>query len=130
MHLIVPFLLLGFLAALVVYVRYLRSSLRDRLVGLILFLVACTAVLVPDSTQAVVNLVGVGRGTDLTFYLFAVGSVFFAVVIYAKLNQLGRSMTQVIRRIAISEALSQSSGNASVPADRSEMDSLPFGQRS
>ena len=130
MHLIVPFLLLGFLAALVVYVRYLRSSLRDRLVGLILFLVACTAVLVPDSTQAVANLVGVGRGTDLTFYLFAVGSVFFAVVIYAKLNQLGRSMTQVIRRIAISEALSQSSGNASVPVDRSEMDSLPFGQRS
>ncbi|HEV8195040.1 MAG TPA: DUF2304 domain-containing protein [Gemmatimonadales bacterium] len=104
MHLIQPLLLVAFLIALVVYLRFLRSSLRDRLLGLFFFGIACAAVLVPDSTQRVADLVGVGRGTDLTFYLFAVGFVFFAVLMVSKLSRLNRSLTEVVRRVAIIEA--------------------------
>jgi hypothetical protein len=83
----------------------MRSPLRDRLAGLSLFTAACAAVLVPDFTQRVADLVGVGRGTDLTFYLLAAGFTFFAVLIYSRLNRLSSALTELVRQLAVAEAL-------------------------
>ena len=104
MHLIQPLLLGALLLALVFYLRFLRSSLRDRALALIFFVLACVAVLVPNSTQTVADFVGVGRGTDLTFYLFAVGFVYFVVLAYSRFSRLDRAMTEMVRRLAILEA--------------------------
>lgn len=103
MSLIQPLLLGAFFVALFVYLRFFRSSVRDRLVGLLLFVTSCVAVLAPQWTQRVADFVGVGRGTDLTFYLFAVGFIFFAILTHSKLSSLSRALTEVIRRVAIDE---------------------------
>jgi small membrane protein len=105
MHLIQPLLLASFLVALYFYLRFLRSSVRDRLLALSFFVVACIAVLVPNSTNRLANLVGVGRGTDLTFYLFAVGFVYFVVLAYSRFSRLDRALTEVVRKLAIMEAV-------------------------
>lgn len=97
-------LLVALLSASAIYLRFLRSSLRDRLLALGFFIVACAAVVAPDLTQRAADLVGVGRGTDLTFYVFAVCFVFFAILIYSRVSRLNRALTEVVRRVAIAEA--------------------------
>lgn len=104
MRLIQPILLAALLCLFFVYLRFLRSTLRDRVLALIFFLLASAAVVVPDSTQRLAHMVGVGRGTDLTFYLFAVAFSFSAVLTYSRLSRVSRSLTEVVRRIAILEA--------------------------
>jgi len=103
MRLIQPILVAGFIVALILYLRFLRTGLRDRLAVLLLFIGMCAAVLDPDLTNQAAHLVGVGRGTDLTFYLFLVAFVFFAVLSYSRIAQLSRDLTEVVRRLAIVE---------------------------
>ena len=103
MRLIQPILVTGFIVALFLYLRFLRSSLRDRVVVLSMFVAMCAAVIDPDLTNRAAHLVGVGRGTDLTFYLFLVAFVFFAVLAYSRLSHLSRDLTEVVRRLAIVE---------------------------
>ena len=97
-------LLAGFTLAFVIYLRFLRSSLRDRLLAASMFLAVSVAVLVPDLTQLAADLVGVGRGTDLTLYLFVMGFALFAVLTYSKMSRLNRALTEVVRRLAIVES--------------------------
>ena len=97
-------LLAGFTAAFFIYLRFLRSSLWDRLLAASMLLAVCVAVLVPDLTQTAADLVGVGRGTDLTLYLFVMGFALFAVLTYSKMSRLNRALTEVVRRLAIVES--------------------------
>ena len=97
-------LLAGFTAAFFIYLRFLRSSLWDRLLAASMLLAVCVAVLVPDLTQVAADLVGVGRGTDLTLYLFVMGFALFAVLTYSKMSRLNRALTEVVRRLAIVES--------------------------
>jgi hypothetical protein len=97
-------LLAGFTTAFVIYLRFLRSSLRDRLLAASMLVAVSVAVLVPDLTQFAADLVGVGRGTDLTLYLFVMGFALFAVLTYSKMSRLNRALTEVVRRLAIVES--------------------------
>jgi small membrane protein len=103
MRLIQIILVGGFIVSLLLYLRFLRSSLRDRLTVLLLFTAMCVAVVHPDLTNEAAALVGVGRGTDLTLYLFLVAGVFFAVMAYSRISSLSRDLTEVVRRLAIVE---------------------------
>ena len=104
MRLIQPILLGAFFLVLVCYLRFMRSQLLDRLAVALLFLAASCAVLVPDLTQRIANAVGVGRGTDLTFYLFCAAFLFFAVLVYSRLTQQNYDLTAMVRQIALMEA--------------------------
>jgi hypothetical protein len=97
-------LLAGFSLAFIIYLRFLRSSLRDRLLAASMLLAVSVAVLVPDLTQVAADLVGVGRGTDLTLYLFIMGFALFGVLTYSKMSRLNRALTEVVRRLAIVES--------------------------
>jgi len=122
MRLIQPILLAGFLVPLLLYLRFLRSSLRDRLLVVAMFLLVCLAVLDPELTQQVANVVGVGRGTDLTLYLFLVGFVFFGVLTWSRLNHANRMVTEVVRRVAILEGRELRDGRAAEPLTVTESD--------
>jgi len=104
MILIQPILIAGFALALLVYLRYFRTSLRDRLLVILLFIAGCVVVIDPDLTQRAAEMVGVGRGTDLTFYVFAMGFVFFVVLSYSRASRQYRAITETVRRVAILEA--------------------------
>ena len=104
MKLIQLILIVGFVAALLTYLRFLKSSLRDRVIAVAFFGSAVVAIAVPDLTQRVANAVGVGRGADLTFYLLSLGFIFVSVLLYSKVTRLTRTLTEVVRRVAIAEA--------------------------
>ena len=115
-------LLAGFTTAFFIYLRFLRSSLWVLLAASML-LAVCVAVLVPDLTQMAADLVGVGRGTDLTLYLFVMGFALFAVLTYSKMSRLNRALTEVVRRLAIVE--SETPGRTGADAGPSGGDDAP-----
>ena len=88
-----------------------HSKLINRLFTALLSCLALVLVILPDLTTDLARLLGVGRGTDLLFYV-----VFFAVVhifllLYLRTRKLERKLTESIRALAI-----QGSGHAGAQA--------------
>ncbi len=104
MRLIQVILVVASISALVLYLTYFRSVIRDRIIGLAFFVVAVLAIMVPDITSVIAHKVGVGRGTDLIFYIFASGSVFFFILLYSRLARLDARQTELVRYLAITNA--------------------------
>jgi len=98
-------LIMGSAAVLLVYLGYFRSKLLDRLLGLSLLGVAWFAILLPDYTTRLANLLGVGRGADLIFYLFGLFTLFVFVILSTHLRTLSRQITTLVRHQAIRDAL-------------------------
>ena len=97
-------LVLGSILLLGIYSAFLRSTLRDRALAILLFVAAVVAILVPDLTTAVARVLGVGRGTDLLFYLFVLGAVFGFIVVNARVLRLEDQITELVRELALSRA--------------------------
>ena len=97
-------LVLGSLLLLVLYAAFLRSTLRDRALAVLLFITAMVAILVPDLTTWVANALGVGRGTDLLIYLFVLAVVFTFIVVNARIMRLEDHITELVRELALSRA--------------------------
>ena len=104
MKTIQPVLILIMLALFALYLVYFRSLLRDRLIALLLLGASIVAVLAPDLTSRVALAIGVGRGTDLVFYLFAVASMFVFVLLYMRVSRLAQAQTEIVRALAMLNA--------------------------
>mgnify|MGYP005639271841 FL=1 len=64
----------------------------------IFWLLAIVAVLWPDSTTQLANLLGIGRGTDFVLYV-AIAVLFYIVFrLHIKLESVGRDLTKVVRK--------------------------------
>ncbi len=98
-------LIIGSAGVLLVYLAYFRSKLSDRLVGLLLLSVAWFAVLMPEYTTRVAELLGVGRGADLIFYFFALFTLFALVILYTHVRTLSLQLTALVRHQAIRDAV-------------------------
>jgi len=57
-----------------------------------------------DFTTTIANLVGVGRGVDLFFYLAILGLAFMCLLLYSKIRDLQTSITTLTRALAIKKA--------------------------
>lgn len=101
-------LLLGILGCFLTYLSFFRSILVDRFAALALFALLFLAILFPDATTIVANRLGVGRGTDLMLYIFAVGTLFCLVLLYTQLSKTRQVQTEIIRAIAINGAVKPS----------------------
>jgi hypothetical protein len=58
----------------------------------------------PEQTTVVSRAVGVGRGADLVLYVWVVISLALMLVLYLKIVQMGRKVTQLARALALSQA--------------------------
>lgn len=100
-----PLLLAGAAIAPVVHLRYLRSSIRDRMSVVLLLVTLMIAVPVPDLTQQTAHLLGVGRGAGLTPYVVILVAVFAGLLLDAKVARLHRALTVLVPRLALQQAL-------------------------
>lgn len=97
-------LLIVLIAAVVVYVFTLRTMLTDRLAMLVVAVAGCILVAWPGLSTDVAKLVGIGRGTDLVFYLFVVFCLFRFVSTAAGMRRLEERFTRVVREAALRDA--------------------------
>jgi small membrane protein len=69
-----------------------------------LLIAGMLAVMFPDLTQSIANLVGVGRGSDLVTYIAIVAVMFVLVHYYTKFVEVQGQITQLTRELAILRA--------------------------
>lgn len=81
-----------------------RTRLAHRLVAILLCLTAIVFVLFPDLTTAVARRLGVGRGTDLLFYVSLIAGVNVILHLYRRTRELERKITKQVRAAALHEA--------------------------
>jgi small membrane protein len=97
-------LIAGLAVILRIYLAKARSVLRDRLLGLGMFAGLLGTVLYPQATTWLAHKLGVGRGTDLVFYLAFVFILFLMVTLNAHRLQQEQWLTQLVREVALLRA--------------------------
>lgn len=118
--LLIQILLVIAVAALTLYFLSNRRKARAKAgvkIGFVTFLIlAIFAVLFPDATTWVAQLVGVQRGTDLMLYALIVAFVFVTVSSYLRFREQELRFARLARAVALS--------NAQAPDDLNDTDDL------
>jgi hypothetical protein len=87
-----------------------------RLLATTLLLVSGLSVLFPDLVTSLAHLVGVGRGTDLVFYVFVVVSAVAWLGIYRRITELETRLTRLVRAQALAEAAHSCHDGSATPS--------------
>jgi hypothetical protein len=99
------YILLAILGAFLLYVLMLprRTVLRK---GFILLFIATMLVFTvkPEWSSVIANLVGVGRGVDLLFYLSHLVLFYIAFMYYLKFKDMELRFTKLVRQLALEAA--------------------------
>ncbi len=102
-------ILLSVFAALAVASLFATSTRRVApFVGLVVALssfLACLAVLWPDLTTRLAQLVGINRGADLVAYATTVVVFVGFLAMYIRLRRVRSDLTRLVRQMAIAEAV-------------------------
>jgi len=77
---------------------------RDAVLWLSIWIAAGVAIAWPKLTAKIARLLGIGRGTDLVLYCAVVIMLVGFLMVYARLRQLRRELTLVVRHVAIENA--------------------------
>jgi hypothetical protein len=75
-----------------------------RMLRIAVWLLAAVAILQPERTSAVAQLLGIGRGTDLLVYALCLVFLATSSFWYTRTSQLERQITELTRHIALREA--------------------------
>ncbi len=97
-------ILIVLMVGVIAYVFTVRSVSRDRAVMLVLAAAGCLLVLWPGLSTDVAHGVGIGRGTDLIFYLFVVFCLFRFVSTSSEMRRLNEKLAQAVRETALHNA--------------------------
>lgn len=82
-----------------------RSMLAVTLIGLVF-------VWMPDLSTALAHQLGVGRGTDLLFYVWILASMLIAFNLHLTCRRLSRDLGQLARGMAIEAAVEEYHGQS------------------
>jgi hypothetical protein len=69
------------------------------------WLSACLFILFPDTLTYFAHLFGIGRGADALLYLLTLAFIAVSFLLYARIVQLRRQMTQLMRHLALAHPL-------------------------
>ncbi len=94
-------LIAGLLILTLVCLVVLKSRLATRLFVAAQLLVGIVLVIFPEATNWIAAKVGVGRGTDLLFYLMVLVVYACALIALAKFRRLERQITELTRQVAL-----------------------------
>ncbi|WP_454979465.1 DUF2304 family protein [Corynebacterium propinquum] len=119
--LLIQILLVIAVAALTLYFLSNRRKARAKAgvkIGFVVFLViAIFAVLFPDATTWVAQLVGVQRGTDLMLYGLIVAFVFVTISSYLRFREQELRFARLARAVALSNAQAPAPEEAAQPEE-------------
>lgn len=88
---------------------YLYYALRIRNAFIELVVLFCFAalavffIILPDYATLIAGKLGVGRGTDLLFYLCILLFLFVVLKLYARIRRIEQNLTMLVRKQAIEE---------------------------
>lgn len=71
----------------------------------IIWLLAGVAILQPNLTAEIANLIGIGRGADLILYLLVLSNLVSWFYFYRRLQQQESNISELVRQVAIRDGL-------------------------
>lgn len=103
----IPLVLAAVLILVIVFRNRQRVELRagSRVLVLALAAIAIVSIIDPDIPQAIANLLGVTRGTDLLLYLLIVVFVLTTLGLYFRLRDTDQHLRRLVRSLAIDDAI-------------------------
>jgi hypothetical protein len=99
-------LILGVSLICLYYLIRLRKTVLDLAVVILLTGTAILFILMPDLTNMIANVLGVGRGADLLYYICILLFSFALLKLYARVRRLENQFTQLVREDALRNAKS------------------------
>ena len=105
MTLIQIILFIAVFLLLLIYIRFFKNQILQRMFFILIFASGIVAVALPEMTNKVANFVGVGRGADLLLYLMVVIFYFTFIIIYRKIEDIKERQTDIIRQITLQNAI-------------------------
>ena len=104
------------ISAIVFIAFYMYLRLRTSLLDAILIFGCCGValffILFPDTTTEVAQWLGVKRGINLVFYFVTVFFFFLILKLYARIRQLERKFTEIVRAQSLEKAEDATSDTA------------------
>ncbi len=76
----------------------------DLLVRAVVWSAGAAVIADPLITVRIAGAIGIGRGTDLVFYVFALAFLGTSFFFYSRMVRMQRQITELIRHIALREA--------------------------
>lgn len=97
------FLLLALISILLVARNFekLRFRIYTRIAFSLIVFFSIIAILFPEVSGQAAELVGIGRGSDLVFYLATVGQIGLVAVLIAKFREVDGKLNDLVREISI-----------------------------
>lgn len=86
------------------YLIRLRKTVVDMAVVILLMGAAILFILLPDLTNMIANVLGVGRGADLLYYICILLFSFALLKLYARIRRLENQFTKLVREDALRNA--------------------------
>jgi hypothetical protein len=105
MTIIQVILFIAVFALLLLYFKLFKNRILQRIFFLIVFLSGIIAVALPNVTNKLAKLVGVGRGADLLLYLMVIIFYFAFILVYRKVEEIRERQTEIIRYITLQNAI-------------------------
>lgn len=126
-----PFQIIILFIILLIFFLVTRSQVQllERILTIFIIIVGVIFLLNPNLTTRLANLVGIGRGSDLVFYLFIIYGIFWFSIISNRLRLNDRKITKIIRANAISNPYfgpNQKKTNSNWVAKKSKSQPLLF----
>lgn len=78
-------------------------SLRRLAAWVVLWLAAAVVVLVPQTSERLAALLGVGRGVDVVIYLSIALLFYLQYRLFARLDKIERDITKIVREQALNK---------------------------
>ncbi|MFH1405257.1 MAG: DUF2304 family protein [Patescibacteria group bacterium] len=70
---------------------------------LLFWLVLCLVVLLPQTTQTLASVLGVGRGVDLAIYVSIILLFYLVYRVFVKLEDIENQITKLVRSVALKD---------------------------
>jgi len=83
----------------------IKTVLIQRLFYIIVTLTGFVFIIFPDLSSKIANILGIGRGADLIFYVFMLFSWFWFLAFSMKMRQSDRKITAIVRFLAVENPL-------------------------
>lgn len=99
-------LILGAGSLFLYYYFHARNAIVDVLAFGVSLILAITFILLPNYTSIIAHKLGVGRGSDLLFYLCILLFLFITVKLFSRMKRMELTITKMVSNDAIKNAIS------------------------
>jgi|SRR6476659_2910478 len=99
-------LILGTGSLFLYYYFHAKNAIVDVLAFCFSLVLAITFILLPEYTSIIAHKLGVGRGSDLLFYLCILLFLFIIVKLFSRMKRMELTITRMVSNDAIKNAIS------------------------